>query len=130
MLFNNMMSISKIRKTEASAYTMHKQQYSKIKPRVVMASIHNSKKTMNDNYTKMIEDIRMIIKEANACNGMQCGECECNSIWECGRAWDALDEIETVLKQHEQYLHQPKAMEPEHNRSSSLITIDAWDVIG
>jgi hypothetical protein len=70
----------------------------------------------------MIKDIRAILNEVNTCKN---GQCECQIMWDCDKAWDALDDIEKTVKQYES-LQQRNVKEPP----ASLSTIDAWDVIG
>lgn len=94
------------------------------------ASKHNAltrpQNSTTRNATTLLQDIRSVIDKVEVCKEVQC---ECNDVWECGKAWEALHSIETILKEYEQELQTQSATydKKENNNTKNK---DAWDVIG
>jgi hypothetical protein len=99
----------------------HNRVFSMKHSRVVHIYTHSSPKVDHQTRTNdIIKDIRLSIQKAEACEQVNC---ECNNIWECGKAWEALYDIQQILLKYEQ---QAPVVVPE---KEIIVKPNAWDVI-
>lgn len=94
--------------------------------------LHMARSTnIQNNCSSLISDIRSAIEAAEVCQGIQC---DCVDIWECGKPWDTLKNIETILNDYEDKIQTHVSCET-CNRKNIVNAVakrhkDAWDVIG